>query len=194
MSDASNSPRPAAPGLDAVNAACRAIYPDQPNPLQVTAVVKHWWEKCTLLELASSLSTTLSGHLLMFTLQARRTWPSGLYQHVLPPWERRCTSPLALCHSRSIRLAWGWQSARVRNTKLIYFCIITDDVVHASAACLAQGFPVVLVLSSPFVWNRSQASHLLPPGQQSWCRAWHDMSSTVRMRSVQVTTYPGTLH
>ncbi len=32
--------RPA--GLDAVHRACGAVYPDQPNPLQVTALVKHW--------------------------------------------------------------------------------------------------------------------------------------------------------
>jgi len=29
-------------GLDAVNAACRQLYPQQRNPLQVTAVVKFW--------------------------------------------------------------------------------------------------------------------------------------------------------
>ncbi|XP_072178025.1 suppressor of fused homolog [Diadema setosum] len=29
-------------GLEAVYAACRRLYPDQPNPLQVTAVVKYW--------------------------------------------------------------------------------------------------------------------------------------------------------
>lgn len=31
-----------APGLQAIYSACRKIYPDQPNPLQVTAVVKFW--------------------------------------------------------------------------------------------------------------------------------------------------------
>lgn len=30
------------PGLDTLYAACRHIYPDQPNPLQVTALVKYW--------------------------------------------------------------------------------------------------------------------------------------------------------
>lgn len=33
---------PIAPGLTSLNAACRAIYPNQPNPLQVTAVAKFW--------------------------------------------------------------------------------------------------------------------------------------------------------
>lgn len=32
-----------APGLQAIYSACRKIYPDQPNPLQVTAVVKFWY-------------------------------------------------------------------------------------------------------------------------------------------------------
>ena len=30
------------PGLEAIYKACRRIYPDQPNPLQVTALVKYW--------------------------------------------------------------------------------------------------------------------------------------------------------
>ncbi|KAL8598341.1 hypothetical protein ACOMHN_047662 [Nucella lapillus] len=30
------------PGLEAIYSACRRLYPDQPNPLQVTALVKHW--------------------------------------------------------------------------------------------------------------------------------------------------------
>lgn len=35
--------RPTVPlGLETLYAACRRIYPDQPNPLQVTAVVKYW--------------------------------------------------------------------------------------------------------------------------------------------------------
>ena len=29
-------------GLEAVYSACRQLYPAQPNPLQVTAVVKFW--------------------------------------------------------------------------------------------------------------------------------------------------------
>ena len=29
-------------GLEALFSACRQIYPDQPNPLQVTALVKFW--------------------------------------------------------------------------------------------------------------------------------------------------------
>lgn len=29
-------------GLEALNKACRATYPDQPNPLQVTTLVKCW--------------------------------------------------------------------------------------------------------------------------------------------------------
>lgn len=34
---------PATPlGLKALYMACRNIYPDQPNPLQVSAVVKFW--------------------------------------------------------------------------------------------------------------------------------------------------------
>lgn len=31
------------PGLHAIYTECRRIYPDQPNPLQVTAVVKYWY-------------------------------------------------------------------------------------------------------------------------------------------------------
>lgn len=30
------------PGLDAIYQACKKVYPDQPNPLQVTAVMKYW--------------------------------------------------------------------------------------------------------------------------------------------------------
>lgn len=30
------------PGLQAINCACSSLYPDQPNPLQVTALVKYW--------------------------------------------------------------------------------------------------------------------------------------------------------
>ncbi|KAL8604949.1 hypothetical protein ACOMHN_028577 [Nucella lapillus] len=30
------------PGLEAIYSACRGLYPDQPNPLQVTALVKYW--------------------------------------------------------------------------------------------------------------------------------------------------------
>lgn len=29
-------------GFQAIYSACRKLYPDQPNPLQVTAVVKYW--------------------------------------------------------------------------------------------------------------------------------------------------------
>ncbi len=29
-------------GLEAINSACLKLYPDQPNPLQVTALVKYW--------------------------------------------------------------------------------------------------------------------------------------------------------
>lgn len=29
-------------GLEAIDKACLEIYPDQPNPLQATAVVKFW--------------------------------------------------------------------------------------------------------------------------------------------------------
>lgn len=35
-------PRARPAGLDTVYMACRTIYPDQPNPLQVTALVKYW--------------------------------------------------------------------------------------------------------------------------------------------------------
>jgi hypothetical protein len=31
------------PGLHAIYTECRRIYPEQPNPLQVTAVVKYWY-------------------------------------------------------------------------------------------------------------------------------------------------------
>ena len=30
------------PGLESLYAACRKIYPEQVNPLQVTALVKYW--------------------------------------------------------------------------------------------------------------------------------------------------------
>lgn len=33
-------PTPA--GLETLYALCRKIYPDQPNPLQVTALLKYW--------------------------------------------------------------------------------------------------------------------------------------------------------
>lgn len=36
------------PGLHAIYTECRRIYPDQPNPLQVTAVVKYWYLFITL--------------------------------------------------------------------------------------------------------------------------------------------------
>lgn len=29
-------------GLETLYEKCRSVYPDQPNPLQVTAVVKYW--------------------------------------------------------------------------------------------------------------------------------------------------------
>lgn len=39
-----NAPKPIAPpaGLQAIINQCLKIYPDQPNPLQVTTVVKYW--------------------------------------------------------------------------------------------------------------------------------------------------------
>lgn len=30
------------PGLQAIYGECRRLYPDQANPLQVTAIVKYW--------------------------------------------------------------------------------------------------------------------------------------------------------
>ena len=30
------------PGLSSIYQACKSIYPDQANPLQVTAVIKYW--------------------------------------------------------------------------------------------------------------------------------------------------------
>lgn len=30
-------------GLEAIDRACMEVYPDQPNPLQATAVVKFWY-------------------------------------------------------------------------------------------------------------------------------------------------------
>ncbi|KAK3094562.1 hypothetical protein FSP39_003435 [Pinctada imbricata] len=42
-SNYSNSNVPVTPpGLEAIYSACRRLYPDQPNPLQVTALVKYW--------------------------------------------------------------------------------------------------------------------------------------------------------
>lgn len=31
------------PGLQAIYGECRRLYPDQANPLQVTAIVKYWY-------------------------------------------------------------------------------------------------------------------------------------------------------
>ena len=31
-----------APGLEAIYKTCREVYPNQPNPLQIAAVVKYW--------------------------------------------------------------------------------------------------------------------------------------------------------
>lgn len=41
----SNPAKPIAPpsGLQAIIKQCMKIYPDQPNPLQVTTVVKYWY-------------------------------------------------------------------------------------------------------------------------------------------------------
>ena len=36
------NPGPIPAGLEALYAACRKVYPDQVNPLQVTALVKYW--------------------------------------------------------------------------------------------------------------------------------------------------------
>ncbi|KXJ13276.1 Suppressor of fused-like [Exaiptasia diaphana] len=33
---------PTPPGLEAIYSTLRRLYPDQPNPLQVTALVKYW--------------------------------------------------------------------------------------------------------------------------------------------------------
>lgn len=30
------------PGLHGIYGECRRLYPDQPNPLQVTAILKYW--------------------------------------------------------------------------------------------------------------------------------------------------------
>ncbi|XP_046626497.1 suppressor of fused homolog [Neodiprion virginianus] len=38
----SQGPSPGAPGLDALHNLCREIYPEQSNPLTVTAIVKYW--------------------------------------------------------------------------------------------------------------------------------------------------------
>lgn len=36
-------PVPVTPaGLESIYTSCRTLYPDQPNPLQVTALVKYW--------------------------------------------------------------------------------------------------------------------------------------------------------
>ena len=35
-------------GLEHLYLACKKIYPDQPNPLQVSAVVKYWYESIHL--------------------------------------------------------------------------------------------------------------------------------------------------
>ena len=31
------------PGLEAIYRACKKLYPEQPNPLQVAAIVKYWY-------------------------------------------------------------------------------------------------------------------------------------------------------
>ena len=38
----SNSVSFTAHGLEAIYTACREIYPEQPNPLQVAAITKYW--------------------------------------------------------------------------------------------------------------------------------------------------------
>lgn len=40
--NARESPAARAHGLDALHGLCREIYPDQGNPLTVTAIVKYW--------------------------------------------------------------------------------------------------------------------------------------------------------
>ncbi|KAK9509233.1 hypothetical protein O3M35_006589 [Rhynocoris fuscipes] len=42
MVDSDSSSPPLLPGLEALLFACSRIYPDQPNPLQVTALIKYW--------------------------------------------------------------------------------------------------------------------------------------------------------
>ena len=37
---------PTPPGLAAIYSALRRAYPEQSNPLQVTALVKYWWVVC----------------------------------------------------------------------------------------------------------------------------------------------------
>ena len=46
-------------GLDALNAACRGLYPEQPNPCQISAVVKYWSVHCKLATLPLSVVISL---------------------------------------------------------------------------------------------------------------------------------------
>jgi len=46
------------PGLQAIYSECSRIYPDQPNPLQVTAVVKYWYIGLHILQKSCRLTFT----------------------------------------------------------------------------------------------------------------------------------------
>jgi len=43
------------PGLQAIYGECRRLYPDQANPLQVTAIVKYWWDVWSITDLCCCL-------------------------------------------------------------------------------------------------------------------------------------------
>uniref|UniRef100_H0VIE9 SUFU negative regulator of hedgehog signaling n=1 Tax=Cavia porcellus TaxID=10141 RepID=H0VIE9_CAVPO len=66
------------PGLHAIYGECRRLYPDQPNPLQVTAIVKYWF---TGTDGPSGFGFELTFRLKRETGEsAPPTWPAELMQ------------------------------------------------------------------------------------------------------------------
>lgn len=66
-------------GLQAIISECLKIYPDQPNPLQVTTVVKYWfvYQIYYIYDLFRRFYLTIK-----ITLKVRRTRSFGLYFNV----------------------------------------------------------------------------------------------------------------
>ena len=69
------------PGLQAINCACSSLYPDQPNPLQVTALVKYWSVFICWLSDYNMSHVNLS-----LMSQVRRPRSIGLCLYVLQQW------------------------------------------------------------------------------------------------------------
>lgn len=80
----SNPAKPITPpsGLQAIINQCMKIYPDQPNPLQVTTVVKYWYVLRTN-EFNQNYDVIIVSQILKFIVfQARWTGSFGLYKYV----------------------------------------------------------------------------------------------------------------